>query len=143
MKKHRRLPLCSTPRSNWSAAGVGLWVSSSLAVLSSSVASTASAQAGTPSQRTDAPVAPSSAVSSIGSATTLSVMGLTGIPSNAEGAMPQREVLFTGVSTSAGRIGGVRLTAIGTGYFTARDAVGNKGRRKARWLFAPAAASTT
>ena len=131
MTNHRRLPARNIRRSKRNAAGVGLWVSSALAALSSGLASFAAAQSAPTNPRTEAPVAPTSALSSIGSATTLSLMALTGLASSDEGALPPRDVLFTGVSTSAGRIHGVRFTAIGTGYFAARDAVGNKASAEA------------
>lgn len=75
------------------------------------------------SRRSDAPVVPGSTFNRVSASPTVSVLGLTGIPSGDEGALPPRQVLFTGVSTGLGRIGNVRFTAIGTGYFTARDAV--------------------
>jgi hypothetical protein len=121
-----RLSAVPNQRSHWSAAGVGLWVGSAFGVLATAAPVTATAQKDSGIQRAEAPVAPTSAVSAIGSATTLSLLALTGLASNDQAALPPRDVLFTGVSTSAGRLGGVRFTAIGTGYFAARDAVGNK-----------------
>jgi hypothetical protein len=81
------------------------------------------AQTATSAPHANDPVVPSSAVGAISSSTTVSVMALTGIPSSDEGALPPRQVLFTGLSSGVGRLGSVKFTAVGTGYFTARDAV--------------------
>ncbi|MEO7362534.1 MAG: hypothetical protein ABI120_19545, partial [Gemmatimonadaceae bacterium] len=50
-------------------------------------------------------------------------MGTTGISSNEDNATPARQQLFVGLTQPLGRLGGVKLTAIGQGYLLMRDGV--------------------
>ena len=68
------------------------------------------------------PAAPSSAVSAITNFSTVSLMGTTALPTD-ESGVPPRQQLYMGLTQPLGRIGEVKFTAIGTGYWQMRDAV--------------------
>ncbi|MEP6835596.1 MAG: glycogen-binding domain-containing protein [Gemmatimonas sp.] len=69
------------------------------------------------------PAAPSAAVGAITNLSTVSLMGTTALPSGDESGMPPRQQLFMGLTQPLGRIGEVKFTAIGKGYWQMRDAV--------------------
>lgn len=104
-------------RSQWSGGGFGMWISSCLVALKVLSPAAIDAQTTDSSRRAESPVAPASSVGAVSGEPRLSLLGLTGLPSSDETAMPSREVLFLGLSSGIGRTHGVRFTAIATGYF--------------------------
>ncbi len=75
-------------------------------------------------RRGDAPVAPSSALGPVTESPTIAVMGLAALPDGSGNALAQRNALWMGATQPIGRLGRVRLSAIGTGNWLAKDAVG-------------------
>ncbi|MBC8088636.1 MAG: hypothetical protein H7Z40_15335 [Phycisphaerae bacterium] len=69
------------------------------------------------------PAVPSSAVGAITNSATVSVMGVAALASTEESTTPAQQQLFMGVTQPIGRLGGVKLTAIGMGFLRVRDAV--------------------
>lgn len=69
------------------------------------------------------PAVPSSAVGALTNSATVSLMGIAGLPSADEGTVSQGEQIFMGVTQPIGRLHGMKLTAIGMGYWRVRDAV--------------------
>lgn len=75
-------------------------------------------------RRGDAPVAPSSALGPVTESPTIAVMGLASLPDGSGSALSQRNALWMGATQPVGRLGRVRFSAIGTGNWLAKDAVG-------------------
>lgn len=122
MTNFRRPPIETTPRLKAIAAWAGSWVSS--CVLASLAAHPATAYAQNSGPRgTLAAVSPSSAVPAVTNSATVSLMGTTGIPSGEDNKVPSRQQLFMGLTQPVGRLGGVKFTAIGMGYWQMRDGV--------------------
>jgi hypothetical protein len=67
------------------------------------------------------PAAPASAVGAITNFSTVSLMGTTALPSGDERGV-NRQQLYMGLTQPIGRLGGVKFTAIGSGYYQMRDA---------------------
>ncbi|MGV3709301.1 MAG: hypothetical protein ACO1Q7_10705 [Gemmatimonas sp.] len=67
------------------------------------------------------PAAPASAVGAITNFSTVSLMGTTALQNGDERGV-NRQQLFMGVTQPIGRLGGVKFTAIGSGYYQMRDA---------------------
>ncbi len=74
--------------------------------------------------RGDAPIAPSSVVGPVTGTPTLAVMGLATLPDGSGNAISQRNTLWMGATQPLGHLGNVNLTAIGSGNWLAKDAVG-------------------
>lgn len=118
----RRPPIDVKPRFSRIAAWAGSWFSS--CVLASLAAHPVTAHAqGSGQPGGISPVAPSSAVPAITNSPTFSLMGTTGISSGDDNASPARQQLFVGLSQPIVRLGGVKFTAIGQGYWLMRDGV--------------------
>ncbi len=75
--------------------------------------------------RGEAPVAPSSVFGSATEAPTFAVMGLASLPDGSGSALSQRNALWLGATQPVGRFRRVRFSAIGTGNWVAKDAVGS------------------
>ncbi len=73
----------------------------------------------------NAPVAPSSVLGPATESPTLAVMGLAGLPDGSGNALSQRNALWMGATQPIGKLGRVRFSAIGTGNWLAKDAVGS------------------
>ncbi|MEP6762700.1 MAG: hypothetical protein ABJB66_00250 [Gemmatimonadaceae bacterium] len=117
----------SPPKPNrhtsFGAARTGSWLSSCVIASLALQPSIARAQ-NSASRRSDTPVAPSTAIGSSSTSTTFSLLGLAGLP-NGDGDSPAiaHDVWYAGLSQPLGVLHAVRLTAIGTGYFSTRDNV--------------------
>mgnify|MGYP003870900275 CR=1 FL=1 len=74
------------------------------------------------------PAVPSSAVGAITNSATVSVMGISALPSPSsdEAALPAQQQVFVGVTQPLGRLGAFKLTAIGMGYVRVRNAVNSQ-----------------
>lgn len=79
--------------------------------------SSASAQSG------QSPVAPGSSIGPVTDASTLSVLGLASRPAG-EAQVAQRNELWLGATQPLGQLGRVKFSAIGSGNWRVRDAVG-------------------
>ena len=75
-------------------------------------------------RRGDAPVTPSSVLGPVTESPTIAVMGLASLPDGSGNALAQRNALWMGATQPLGRLGRVRLSAIGTGNWLAKNAVG-------------------
>ena len=73
-------------------------------------------------QRGESPIAPSSTIGPVTDAPTLSVLGLASMPDGSH--LAQQNELWLGATQSLGQFGGVRFSAIGSGNWRMRDAVG-------------------
>lgn len=124
MTKHRRPPTDVLPRFVKVAARAGSWFSSCM------LASLAAHPVAVNAQETGArpsltPAAPSSAVGAVTSLSTVSLMGTTALPNSDGQGVPARQQLYMGLTQPLGRIGSVKFTAIGKGFWQMRDAVGS------------------
>jgi hypothetical protein len=78
-------------------------------------------------RRQATPVAPSSSIGPVSDLSTFSVLGLAPLPDGDAASVTQRDVLWLGATQPVGRLGGVKFTGIGTGYWRSRDAMGSNG----------------
>ncbi len=78
----------------------------------------------TAQRRGDSPIAPSSALGPATDSPTLSVLGLAALPDGSGNAMSNRNEIWMGATQPLIKLGNVRLSAIGSGNWQARDAVG-------------------
>ena len=103
---------------------VGYWLSS--CVLASLAAHPVVTQAQeTGARPTVNPAIPTAAVGAITNLSTFSLMGTTALPASDESGLPPRQQLYMGLTQSLGRIGSVKFTGIGKGYWQMRDAAGS------------------
>ncbi len=76
-------------------------------------------------RRGDAPVAPSSALGPATEAPTFAVMGLAALPDGSGTALSQRNALWMGATQPVARIGRLHLSAVASGNYLAKQAVGS------------------
>ena len=74
-------------------------------------------------QQGQSPVAPGSSIGPATDASTFSVLGLASVPDRGS-RMPQRNELWLGATQPIGQVGRVKFSAIGSGNWRVRDAVG-------------------
>ena len=75
-------------------------------------------------RRGDSPIAPSSVLGPATDSPTLSVLGLAALPDGSGNALSNRNEIWMGATQPLLKLGNVRLSAIGSGNWQARDAVG-------------------
>jgi hypothetical protein len=73
-------------------------------------------------QRVDSPIAPSSTIGPVTEAPTFAVLGIASMPDGSN--LAQRNELWLGATQPLGQLGGVRFSALGSGNWRVRDAVG-------------------
>ena len=78
--------------------------------------------------RGDAPIAPAATIGPVTDASTLSVLGIAALPDGTGNALTQRNDVWLGATQPLGRIGRVRLAALGTGNWRVPQGVGSSGR---------------
>lgn len=78
--------------------------------------------------RGDAPIAPAATIGPVTDASTLSVLGMAALPDGTGNALTQRNDLWLGATQPLGRIGRVRLSALGTGNWRVPQGVGTDGQ---------------
>ena len=78
--------------------------------------------------RGDAPIAPAATIGPVADASTLSVLGMAAIPDGTGNALTQRNDLWLGATQPLGRLGRVRLSALGTGNWRVPQGVGADGQ---------------
>lgn len=123
MTNNRRLLAESMPQLSRAASRAGSWFTGlSSCVLASLAAHPLTAHAQSAGLRSS-PAIPSSAIGAISNSATVSLMGVAPLRSSEEGAVPQSEQLFMGLTQPIGRLRGMKLTAIGMGYWKPRDNV--------------------
>ena len=93
--------------------------------LSAAMASVVLTDAVEAQTRGDAPIAPAATIGPVTEAPTLSVLGIAAVPDGSGSPLAQRNDLWLGATQPIGRIGRVRLSALGSGNWRFREAVGN------------------
>jgi hypothetical protein len=78
--------------------------------------------------RGDAPIAPAATIGPVTDASTLSVLGIAALPDGTGNALTQRNDVWLGATQPLGRIGRVRLAALGTGNWRVPQGVGTDGQ---------------
>jgi hypothetical protein len=78
--------------------------------------------------RGDAPIAPAATIGPVTDAATLSVLGMAALPDGTGNALTQRNDVWLGATQPLGRIGRVRLAALGTGNWRVPQGVGTDGQ---------------
>lgn len=116
----RRLPRASHRRSSKSSGQCRLSALAWLAIASAPLASAPLLA----QRRGDSPIAPSSALGPVTDSPTLSVLGLAALPDGSGNALTNRNEIWMGATQPLLKLGNVRFSAIGSGNWQARDAVG-------------------
>ena len=75
-----------------------------------------------------APIAPAATIGPVTDASTLSVLGIAALPDGTGNALTQRNDVWLGATQPLGRIGRVRLAALGTGNWRVPQGVGTDGQ---------------
>jgi len=78
--------------------------------------------------RGDAPIAPAATIGPVTDASTLSVLGMAALPDGTGNALMQRNDVWLGATQPLGRVGRVRLAALGTGNWRVPQGVGSDGQ---------------
>lgn len=99
--------------------GVARWLISAAGVAAATATATANAQL-----RPTAPIAPAVALGPVTEAPTLSVLGITSAPGGKGQSFGQQNDLWLGATQPLGRVGAVRLSALGSGNWQFQDAAG-------------------
>jgi hypothetical protein len=90
------------------------------------VASVASAERAVAQGRGEAPITPAAAIGPVTDAATFSVLGVAALPNGSGNALTQRNDVWLGATQPLGRLGRVRVAALGTGSWHVPDGVGGR-----------------